>query len=98
MLHLSLLRSVSPDDQSELPDPFVKILLHPDRPRRRKTESAASSLDPVWEESFSFTVPSHQLGDKRLELVVLDKKGLFSRSAKFFHQIIKLSCPVNLAY
>ena len=67
------------DKQSELPDPFVKIILHPDRPRKRKTEHVTASLNPVWEESFSFTIEKDQLYKKEIEFVLLDKKGVFSR-------------------
>ena len=70
---------ISDKPASQLPDPFVKIILLPDRPRRRKTEFVKDSLHPVWEERFTFSVPAPQLREKSLELVVLDKKGLFVR-------------------
>ena len=39
----------------------------------------ASSLDPVWEEAFEFTIEPDSLKEKEIELVVLDRKGLFTR-------------------
>ena len=67
------------DKQSDLPDPFVKIVLVLEKPRRRKTEHVSSSLDPVWDESFSFTIPKSVVTEREMELVILDKKGLFIR-------------------
>ena len=68
-----------PVPASHRPDPFVKIFLLPDKTRKRKTEFVKESLNPVWEESFNFTVPRDQLKEKRLMLVVMDRKGLFLR-------------------
>ena len=67
------------DKKSELPDPFVKVILHPDKPRRRKTEFVSSCLNPEWEETFSFAVPLQQLQLKTIEFILLDKKWAFSR-------------------
>ena len=64
---------------SHLPSPFVKIHLLPDRSRKRKTAVVKESLEPSWEETFTFTVPPGQLADKSLELVVLDRQGHFVR-------------------
>ena len=67
------------EKQSELPDPFVKIVLFLEKPRKGKTEHVNNSLDPVWEESFGFTIPKSVVLEKEIELVILDKKGLFIR-------------------
>ena len=64
---------------SHRPDPFVKIILLPDKTRKRKTEFVKESLNPVWDESFNFSVHRDQLKEKRLVLVVMDRKGLFVR-------------------
>jgi len=48
------------------------------------------SLHPVWEETFTFSVPSDQLAEKRMELVVLDRQGPFVRSAAFNKAVIQL--------
>ena len=64
---------------SHRPDPFVKIILLPDKTRKRKTEFVKESLNPVWDESFNFSVLRDQLKEKRLVLVVMDRKGLFVR-------------------
>ena len=64
---------------SHRPDPFVKIILLPDKTRKRKTEVVKESLDPVWEEKFNFSVLRDQLKEKRLEMIVMDRKGIFVR-------------------
>jgi len=84
------------DKKSELPDPFVKVILHPDKPRRRKTEFVSSCLNPEWEETFSFAVPLQQLRLKTIEFILLDKKWAFSRSSPLCKGIIRLDECGNL--
>ena len=74
-----ILDKPAPVPTSHRPDPFVKIILLPDKTRKRKTEFVKESLNPVWDESFNFTVHRDQLKQKRLVLVVMDRKGLFVR-------------------
>jgi len=77
--------------RTSLPDPYVRMVLLPDRPRRRKTTYVADSLHPAWEETFAFRVPSQGLHDKELELLVMDRKGLFSRAAEIGRLILRLT-------
>ena len=44
-----------------------------------------ASLNPVWEEASEFTIEPDALKEKKIELVVLDKKGLFTRYKMYFH-------------
>ena len=67
------------ENNSDLPDPFVKIILLPDRPKKRKTEYVKETVNPEWEETFEYSIPRDQVRDKELELVVVDRKGLFCR-------------------
>ena len=80
-----ILDKPAPVPASHRPDPFVKIFLLPDKTRKRKTEFVKESLNPVWEESFNFTVHRDQLKEKRLMLVVMDRKGLFLRYLDTLH-------------
>ena len=67
------------ENTADLPDPFVKIVLLPDRPKKRKTDYCRETTCPAWEESFEYSIPRGEVRDKELELVVVDRKGLFSR-------------------
>ena len=75
------------DKQAELPDPFVKLFVklfllpdHHHRPKKkRRTEHVTATLDPVWEQSFSFSIPNHEIRDKELEVLMFDRKGRFMR-------------------
>ena len=51
----------------------------PDRPKKRKTDYVKETASPDWEETFEYNIPRDQVRDKELELVVVDRKGLFCR-------------------
>ena len=57
----------------------MRLVLLPDRPKRRKTEYVRETVSPEWEEVFEYNIARDQVRDKELELVVVDRKGLFSR-------------------
>jgi len=78
------------ENNSDLPDPFVKIILLPDRPKKRKTEYVKETVNPEWEETFEYSIPRDQVRDKELELVVVDRKGLFCRSADICRSLLQL--------
>jgi len=78
------------ENTADLPDPFVKIVLLPDRPKKRKTDYCRETTCPAWEESFEYCIPRGEVRDKELELVVVDRKGLFSRSADMCRTLLQL--------
>jgi len=71
------------ENSGDLPDPFVKLVLLPDRPRKRKTEYVKETASPEWEETFEYNISRDQVRDKELEVVVVDRKGLFRRIGEF---------------
>ncbi len=57
----------------------MKLVLLPDRPKKRKTDYVRDTLQPVWEETFNYSIPRGEIRDKELEITVVDRKGLFTR-------------------
>ncbi|XP_038821044.1 synaptotagmin-6 [Salvelinus namaycush] len=53
-------------------DPYVKIYLLPDRKRKFQTRVHRKTLNPMFDESFQFTVPYEELGSRKLHLSVFD--------------------------
>jgi len=82
------------ENTSDLPDPFVRLVLLPDRPKRRKTEYVRETVSPEWEEVFEYNIARDQVRDKELELVVVDRKGLFSRIGEFFSVTMDRSADI----
>ncbi|CAB1315176.1 unnamed protein product [Coregonus sp. 'balchen'] len=53
-------------------DPYVKIYLLPDRKRKFQTRVHRKTLNPIFDESFQFTVPYEELGSRKLHLSIFD--------------------------
>ena len=56
-------------------DPYVKVyqLYQGKRVCKHKTQCRMQSLNPTFDETFSFTVPTTKLEDTQLAVVVMDK-------------------------
>ena len=56
-------------------DPYVKVyhLYQGKRVAKHKTQCRMQSLNPVFDETFSFTVPTTKLEETQLAVVVMDK-------------------------
>ncbi|KAK4805148.1 hypothetical protein QYF61_021997 [Mycteria americana] len=61
-----------PKDANGFSDPYVKIYLLPDRKKKFQTKVRRKTLNPVFEETFSFGVPFAELPARRLHFSVYD--------------------------
>ncbi|XP_065511424.1 synaptotagmin-3 [Caloenas nicobarica] len=61
-----------PKDPNGLSDPYVKIHLLPERKKKCQTKVHRRTLNPVFEETFSFGVPFAELPSRRLHFSVYD--------------------------
>ncbi|XP_075924691.1 synaptotagmin-1-like [Petromyzon marinus] len=77
-------------DMGGTSDPYVKIFLLPDKKKKYETRVHRKTLNPVFNESFSFKVPYSELGGKTLVMMVFD----FDRFSK--HDVMgEVRVPMN---
>ncbi|RXM97213.1 Synaptotagmin-1 [Acipenser ruthenus] len=77
-------------DMGGTSDPYVKVFLLPDKKKKFETKVHRKTLNPTFNEQFTFKVPYAELGGKTLVLNVYD----FDRFSK--HDIIgELKVPMN---
>ncbi|XP_043922270.1 synaptotagmin-1-like [Protopterus annectens] len=77
-------------DMGGTSDPYVKVFLLPDKKKKYETKVHRKTLNPVFNEQFTFKVPYSELGGKTLVMAVYD----FDRFSK--HDIIgELKIPMN---
>lgn len=71
-------RSLPVEEDGELPDPYVKLYLLPDRSKdsKRKTDVIKDSCNPKYDERFEYALPPNELTQRTLEVNVINKKGL----------------------
>ncbi len=65
-----------PIEREELPDPYVKLYVLPERNKKHKTEAQKDQCNPLYDERFEF--PIIDLRGKTLEVTVCDKKYIRS--------------------
>ncbi|VDM66831.1 unnamed protein product [Strongylus vulgaris] len=53
-------------------DPYVKLFLLPDKKKKFQTKVQRKSLNPVFNESFTFKIPYNEIGGQTLVLNVFD--------------------------
>ncbi|KAL1132759.1 hypothetical protein AAG570_010711 [Ranatra chinensis] len=63
-------------DPSNIPDPYVKLYLLPERNKesKRKTETVRDNCNPVYDESFEYVMSQGELSNRQLEVTVLTQK------------------------
>ncbi|XP_053317994.1 synaptotagmin-1 isoform X2 [Spea bombifrons] len=77
-------------DMGGTSDPYVKVFLLPDKKKKFETKVHRKTLNPVFNEQFTFKVPYSELGGKTLVLTVYD----FDRFSK--HDVIgEVKVPMN---
>lgn len=77
-------------DMGGTSDPYVKLFLLPDKKKKFETKVHRKTLNPVFNEQFTFKVPYAELGGKTLVLTVYD----FDRFSK--HDVIgEVKVPMN---
>ncbi|XP_014274129.1 extended synaptotagmin-2-B isoform X2 [Halyomorpha halys] len=63
-------------DPSNIPDPYVKLYLLPERSKdsKRKTETVKDNCNPVYDETFEYVISQGELSTRQLEVTVLTQK------------------------
>nr|XP_022907174.1 extended synaptotagmin-2 isoform X1 [Onthophagus taurus] len=90
-------------DPSNIPDPYVKLYLLPDRSRetKRKTVVVKDNCNPIFDESFEYLISQGELSSQQLEVTVCTQKQLFYSSTNVMGQVIvdlsqfNLTQPIN---
>ncbi|XP_058803408.1 extended synaptotagmin-2 isoform X2 [Phymastichus coffea] len=78
------------NDPTNIPDPYVKIYLLPDRHKetKRKTAVKKDNCNPVFDEQFEYIVSQGDLNSRVLELSVCTQKGWLSAGSKCMGQVL----------
>ncbi|KAK7494505.1 hypothetical protein BaRGS_00014158 [Batillaria attramentaria] len=77
-------------DMSGTSDPYVKVYLLPDKKKKYETKVHRKTLNPVFNETFTFKAPYAEIGSKTLTFAVYD----FDRFSKH-DQIGQVQVPLN---
>lgn len=77
-------------DMSGTSDPYVKVYLLPDKKKKYETKVHRKTLNPVFNETFTFKAPYAEIGSKTLVFAVYD----FDRFSKH-DQIGQVQVPLN---
>lgn len=71
------------DTNDNLADPYIKVYLLPDKKDKKKTQTIKNTLNPVFDETFEFTVSQTELAGRTLELSVKNDTSFYSSNKKF---------------
>ncbi|XP_076466117.1 synaptotagmin-1-like isoform X2 [Babylonia areolata] len=77
-------------DMSGTSDPYVKVFLAPDKKKKYETKVHRKTLNPVFNETFTFKAPYAEIGSKTLTFAIYD----FDRFSKH-DQIGLVKVPLN---
>ncbi|KAF6204014.1 hypothetical protein GE061_002353 [Apolygus lucorum] len=63
-------------DPSNIPDPYVKLYLLPERSKetKRKTETVKDNCNPTYDETFEYVMSQGELTNRQLEVTILTQK------------------------
>ncbi|KAJ1519323.1 hypothetical protein ONE63_004622 [Megalurothrips usitatus] len=77
-------------DPSNIPDPYVKLYLLPERSKesKRKTEVMKDNCNPIFDETFEYIISLGDLNSRQLEVTVVTKKTWFSSQSPVMGQVI----------
>lgn len=77
------------NDVHNIPDPYVKLYLLPDRYKetKRKTAVMKDNCNPVFDEQFEYVVSQADLNSRTLEVTVCTQKGWLSAGSKVMGQV-----------
>ncbi|XP_071446614.1 extended synaptotagmin-2-B isoform X2 [Hetaerina americana] len=77
-------------DPSNIPDPYVKLYLLPERSKdsKRKTEAVKDNCNPIYDETFEYLISLGELNSRQLEISVVTKKGFFSSESPIIGQAV----------
>ena len=79
-------------DPSNIPDPYVKLYLLPNRSKesKRKTPVVKDNCNPVFDVTFEYVLSQGELHTQQLEVTVATQKQLFSGSNTMGQVLIEL--------
>ncbi|CAF3696841.1 unnamed protein product, partial [Didymodactylos carnosus] len=85
-------------DRNSLSDPYVRILLLPDKRKKtkRRTKVIKDSLQPVWDEAFEYDLTLEEARMKTVDLTVKNDRSLFSTEKVFMGQALITLGNLNL--
>ncbi|XP_076290205.1 extended synaptotagmin-like protein 2 isoform X2 [Lasioglossum baleicum] len=77
------------NDPYNIPDPYVKLYLLPDRHKetKRKTAVMKDNCNPIFDEQFEYVVSQGDLNTRKLEISVCTQKGWLSAGSKVMGQV-----------
>lgn len=80
---------VSANDLSNIPDPYVKLYLLPDRHKetKRKTIVMRDNCNPVYDEQFEYLVSQGDLNTRMIEISVCTQKGWLGGGSNVMGQV-----------
>lgn len=77
------------NDPSNIPDPYVKLYLLPDRHKesKRKTQVMKDNCNPVYDEQFEYVISPGDVNTKKLEVSICTQKGWLSTGGNVMGQV-----------
>jgi len=85
-------------DKNSLSDPYVRIILLPDKRKKtkRRTKIMKDTLAPVFDETFEYDITYEEAKLKTLDLTVKNNRSLFSTEKVFMGQALITLANYNL--
>ena len=67
---------------ADLPDPYCKVYLMPGKKKKKKSEVIKDDVNPKFNEEFDFSIDMKDMkeGEMYVRLIIVDKKGVFTKS------------------